>query len=391
MPDITVITAWVSDHRALAIAVAAVAAVIILSVVAAQVWAGYRGRTLSARASAFFGIVQAGVAYVTITGVYEFWAHRVDVPQWDAAGIAVIVEAVTWAAVADIYVHGAKPGSTGLGGSGGLFWAAILGGGTMAVIGSPSPAVAIGRTVVVALGAMMWHVRVRQRTNRDTQPTRFAITPRTILLRAGILIPSDADVRQSSREWQVRTLTRAITRAAKTGWWQAAPRALGERTIRRVMEAGDAAMVKDAQARHALQHVLRTELSPTSASMSAAIDAAREALTPAVAVEPEPTTPPEPPKVEVPKPRPVTRRTAPDSPRTSAAAAARNDPATAEALREKAIAEAVDALTAGRPLTSKDWGVRYGKGEEWGRKCLIAARARLAPGDPARVNGSPIS
>lgn len=375
---------WISDHRALAITAAAVVVLAVVSLVGAQLWAAYRGRSLTTRASVLFAVVQAGVAYVTITGVYEFWAHKVKVPTWDAIGIAVIIEAVTWAAVADIYVHGATDKSVGTGRSGPLFWMSVVGGGIMAVAGSPGFAIALGRAVVVALGAAMWHVRIRQKTRPATQQSRWTITPRQLMLRWGWMIPDDTDVRHTSREWQVRILTRSVGRAAggnQLTKWRA------ERLIRRVMESGDAGMVREAQGRYALQHVLRTEITPTSTSMMLAIEAAREALNPATpAPEPEPVKEPEPPRElpDVPKVRP---RPVPARRRTAAATAARADRESVSALKARAVREATEALRAGEQPTGAAWGGRFGLGEQWGRDRLAEARRRIAEedADPERV------
>jgi hypothetical protein len=377
--EIDAITAWIGEHVAVSITIAAAVALAVLAAIGMQAWAAYRGRSLTARASAFFGVVQTGVAFVTITGVYEFWADVVKVNPVEAAGIAVFIEAVTWAAVADIFVHGADKTTTGIGRSGPLFWSAIVGGGLMAIIGSDDPGTAVGRTVVVALGAMMWHVRIRQRTRPKAGQGRWANPFKTFALRQGWMIADDTDLTQTSREWQVRTLTRAINKVARSGRVHTITRMAGERTIRRVMEAGDAAMVRDARDRYALQEVLRKEITPTSTSMSAAIDAARLALYPPSA-PPQGEEPPAPPPAEVaPKLRPKAPRRvpAPPAPRTSAAAAARQDPEATEALRERATSEAMEALAKGDALTSKGWGLKYGKGEEWGRQRLADARKRL--------------
>lgn len=389
MPDwVNTVAAWMDANRAIAVTVAVTLGLIVLSVAGSQVWAAYRGRSLTARASAGFAIVQAGVAYVTITGVYEFWAHRVDLPTWDAIGIALIIEAVTWAAVADIFVHGAgrdpagKP-NTGLGRSGPLFWASVTGGGVMAVVGSVSGAVAVGRSVVVVLGATMWYVRIMQRTRRRDGQGRWANPVKTTLLNWGWMISGDKDVTQTSREWDTRILARAI--------WQAAEgrrlgRTLGKRRIRRVLESGDVAMVQAAQQRYALQRLLRDELSPDTPSMAAAIEAVRAALTPPPTPEPAPVpeppttpgngaeAPPEPPRRQVSARK---RRTPPDKPGGDATA-----------VRERAVAAAVDDIRNGAAPTGRTLGERFGYGDEWGRQRLTEARARIGSvvPDPA-VNG----
>lgn len=379
MPDwVDTVTAWMDTNRTVTITIAVALAVVVLSVVGAQAWAAYKGRSLSARASAGFAIVQAGVAYVTITGVYEFWAHKVNLPAWDAIGIAIIIEAVTWAAVADIFVHGATQGSVGLGRSGALFWAAVTGGGVMAVLGSPSVAVAVGRSVVVILGATMWYVRIMQKTRRRTGQGRWANPVKAALLRWGWMIPADTDITQTPREWQTRALARAI--------WQAADgtrlsRRIGDRRIRRVLESGDPAMVKAAQQRYALQHLLRQELTPDSPSMAAAIDAVRAALAPPQAEDPTPVPgPPIVPESEPkpPKPRPATRaRKSPEKPAEDAST-----------VRERAVAEAVGAIRNGSAPTGRALGERFGFGDEWGRQRLAEARTRIGSvvPDPA-VNG----
>lgn len=356
---------------------AGLAAVALLSLTGWQVWSAYHGRTFSARASLGFAVVQTGVAYVTITGVYGFWTHRVDLPPAEAALFAAFIEAVTWAAVGMIFAHGAEPGTTGAGPAGPLFWGSVVGGGVMAVVGSPSLAVATGRTVVVVLGAMMWHLRIRQRTRRATErkATRWTITPRQLLLRSGWLIADDGDVVQSPWEWRVRQLARAVRRSADGNLLT---RRLGQRAIQRVMESGDTQMVREARHRYALGRVLQDDLSPDSESMARSIEAARAALYPSTPPpppdNPEPSAPD---KSEPPKRRPAgPRRTAPNS-RTAAAMAARSDATAAQELRATAVSWAIDRLRTGRILTGAAIAAEFDRSEEWGRKRLGEARDRL--------------
>lgn len=367
------VVAFYDTHRVAAVLAACAAGVALLTVVGWQGWAAYRGRSFNARASMGFAVVQGGVAYVTITGVYDFWHRRVDMPMAEAALIAAFIEAVTWAAVAMIFAHGAEPGSTGMGHAAPLFWGSVVGGGIMAVLGSPGLAVAAGRTVVVVLGGLMWHLRIRQKTRPaiERKPAKFALTPRQVLIRMGLLIADDADVLQSSREWQVRQLARAVRRSADGNL---IARPLGRRVIVRVMEAGDADMVRTAQSRYALGRVLLDDLTPDSASMRAAIDAARAALYPPPP-EPVPTAPAPPPG---PSPAPPARRRPVG--RTSAASAARADAAAAQDRKAEAEAWAVELLTSVPPkaVTGRGIGTRFGLGEEWGRQRLIAARELVA-------------
>lgn len=367
-------SAWIDQtiqaiqaHRTMATIGGIAAAVLILSLVAGQAWGAYRGRTLAVRASVGFAVVQTGVAYVTITGVYGFWAHAVGMPAAEAALIAVFIEAVTWAAVGMIFAYGAEEDSQGPGPAGALFWWSVAGGGVMAVLGSPSLAVAAGRAVVVALGGMMWHLRIRQRTRRAVAraATRLTVTPRQIMLRTGLLIADDADVIQTSYEWQVRQLARAVRRAAAG---RPVSRWRGQRTIVRVMESGNAAMVRDAQSRYALARVLQDDLTDGSPSMTRAIEAARDLLYPQTHPIPD-TQPP-----IVPLTRPTAHRSRP-AVRTAAATAARTDPASAATRKADAVRVAQQALASNTALTGKDLGDRFGLGEEWGRQRLIEARA----------------
>lgn len=377
MPDINHVLAWFAAHRALGITGAALIGLVIIGAVTAQVVAGYRGRTLSARASLGFSVVQAGVAYVTITGVYEFWARRVGMPTVESAFIAGFIEAVTWAAVGMIFAHGATPNSHGTGPAGNVFWTSIIGGGLMAICGAPTFAVALGRIVVVTLGANMWWLRIRLKTRRPLRAaTRFRITPRQVAIRLGWLAADDEDVVESSREWEIRRLTRAIRRKANgrgpTRW-------AGGRAIQRVMEAGDVDMVREAQGRYALQTILGDDLKPDSESMVQAIAAARAALYPPPAPEPAPVLPPE--QADPPAPVPARRRPAPS--RTSAASAARNDTANAAKVKAAAVEYAHSVIVLdgglidGRPISGRAVGSHFGMGEEWGRKCLVEARNQV--------------
>jgi hypothetical protein len=150
-------------------------------------------------------------------------------------------------------------------------------------------------------------------------------------------------------------------------WW-------GGRTIQRVVETGDAAMVRDAQARYALGRVLQDDLAADSPSMRLAMQAARDALyppTPTPDPTPTPVVPPAPPA-----PRPT--RQAPAKPaRTSAAGVARSDPAGAAQLRATAMDWARDRLRNGHAVTGRQIADEFGKGEEWGRQRLGEARDRM--------------
>jgi hypothetical protein len=383
MPDINHALDWVQSHRALTVTAGVVLALAALTVIASQRWTSARERKLSARASIGFAVVQAGVAYVTITGVYGFWSHRLGASSIDAAGIAGIIEAVTWASVGMIFAHGAQEKSVGVGPAGNTFWSSVLGGGLMAVVGSPTIAAAIGRAAVVVIGANMWWLRIQMKTRRRPRTaTKLLITPRQVMIRLGWLAADDTDVVQSPREWEVRRLTRAIRRKADghglTRW-------LGSRTIVRVMESGDAAMVRDAQGRFALQKILAEDLQPDSVSMKAAIEAARAVLYPptpepevvAFAAVPEPVAVPEP---AMRRPRPAPR------PTVRAGPAANLRPDTVAATRKKADAcdRAYDVLVNhgglidGKPITGKVLGAEFDMGEEWGRRCLTDARSRVA-------------
>jgi hypothetical protein len=387
MPDwVGTVTAWAADNRPLVITGGVILGVLILSLVAAQVWGSYRGRSLSTRASIGFGIVQSGVAYVTITGVYEFWADKVKMPVPEAILIATLIEAVTWAAVGMIFVHGATPGSVGLGDAGPLFWLSTGGGGIMAIIGSADPTIALGRAVVVVLGCAMWYLRLRMRTNRATsrKPTRWRATPRQWAINRGWLIADESDVVQSPKEWKEMALSRAVRQAASGRW----PTAwLGKRAIQRVMESGDVKMVRAAQQRYALSRVLQDSLTEGSDELEEAIAAARLALYPPTTADPEPAagSAPEPEPTPAPAPPATPRRqrqTARPTSRTAAASAARAEQ-NAASLKRRAVDEAVEALRDGRVPTGKEWGERYDKGDEWGRLRLREAQKLVSP----EVNG----
>src|SRR5690606_6900176 len=128
--------------------VAGFVALLLLAALAVRQW---RRRDCSAKASLGFGLVQAGVTYAVVLGVYEFAAIRLGMPVVEAVVLAVIVEAATWVAVGLVASH-ARKGGVGFGPGGPFFWVAVLGGGTLAVAGSTSAATAVGRAVIVALG-----------------------------------------------------------------------------------------------------------------------------------------------------------------------------------------------------------------------------------------------
>lgn len=240
-----------------------------------------RARDFDAKANIGFGVVQLGVAFITITGGFEFFHRLLKMPSFEAGLLAGFIEACVWAAVGSIYSHGrgvdddGKP-NTGFGPAGGFFWTTVCGGGLLAILGSASVPVAIGRIVVVVLGAYMWYLRLLRATRPSSKPSRVRWTPKAFLLLIGAIVPGDEDVQDEAREWQVRKMARSI-RWANSGrqpWaW------LGGRALVKSAEQVQEDVLAEARRRYAAAYLLRTQISPTSPVMASLLDAMqREAL-----------------------------------------------------------------------------------------------------------------
>lgn len=240
-----------------------------------------RARDFDAKANIGFGVVQLGVAFITITGGFEFFHRLLKMPSFEAGLLAGFIEACVWAAVGSIYSHGrgvdndGKP-NTGFGPAGGFFWTTVCGGGLLAILGSESVPVAIGRIVVVVLGAYMWYLRLLRATRPSSKPSRLRWTPKAFLLLIGAIVPGDEDVQDEAREWQVRKMARSI-RWANSGhqpWaW------LGGRALVKSAEQVQEDVLAEARRRYAAAYLLRTQIAPSSPVMASLLDSLqREAL-----------------------------------------------------------------------------------------------------------------
>ncbi|SCL21358.1 hypothetical protein [Micromonospora aurantiaca (nom. illeg.)] len=277
--------AWIQDHPTEMIGIGGAVGVLVLALLVVWVVKALRGQDLNAKASIGFGVVQAGVAFITITGVYEFFRRALDMPEVEAGLLAGFIEACVWAAVGMIYAHGKgtttdKDGvehpNEGFGPAGGFFWTTVTGGGLLAILGSESPTVAVGRIVVVVLGSYMWYLRLVQVTTRTGKKTRWRWTPKRAFLAMGALAPEDEDVDDDNREWQVRQLARAIRWS--NGRWPF--RWLGERSMVKRAETTKEDVLAEARRRYAAAHVMKTSASPDSEVMTAIIDSVQKAQQP---------------------------------------------------------------------------------------------------------------
>ena len=280
---------WFEDHPTEMTIVGVALGLGLLAVVLVMVIRALRGKDLNAKASIGFGVVQAGVAYITITGVYEFFHLLLNMPPVEAGLLAGFIEACVWAAVGMIYAHGKstvttktedgseeeKP-STGFGAAGPFFWVTIVGGGTLAILGSQSSPVAVGRIVVVVLGAYMWYLRLLQVTRRSTEASRWQWTPKRFLLAIGALKPTSDDVTDDVHEWQVRQIARAIRWSnSKQPWsW------FGKRSLIKRAENTKEEVLAEGRRRWAAAYVLSTEVKPDAPVMASIIASVHRAQEP---------------------------------------------------------------------------------------------------------------
>lgn len=384
------LTRWVTAEPNRPYLIAGAIAAFLVALLGGKLFASLRSRDLSARANLGFAVVQGGFAYITITGTYDFWINRFDMPWAEAAIFAVIIEAAVWAAVGMIYVHGVgthiddsgrRVPNVGFGPAGPFFWLTIVGGGALAVLGSSSVSVALGRAIIVIVGANMWYLRLLQKTHRATtrQRSRWAWTPHEFLLWVGALRVTADDLDADDREWQVRRLARAIRwrNGNRVAAW------FGKRALTKRGESTTPDVLAEARARYAVTYVLNAEVSPDSEQMRTVIDAARQALAPQ---DPEPVTLPAPaPEPERLNPEPVVPDVvpepvvppAPKPPGNMPRRRPRPTPEDPAAKRARAEDDAYARILSGQVVTSAAMGEAYGLGEEWGRQRIVAARARI--------------
>jgi hypothetical protein len=408
-------SAWLTDHRIEAWTFGSIAALAILGVVVFEVTNRVRrSGKVNLKSAVGYGVVQVGMAYVTITGGYDFWRHVAHMPAFEAWAVAVIVESAQWWFIGRIfrYMSGHNDDGTrheGYGPAGPKFWSAVIGGGVLAVVGAAfapdgSLSLAVGRAVVVYIGSSMFDLLLRERVywsdpDKDGRTT-LLITPRRLAVKLGIIAAERRDLRDDDAEWTLRRMTRAIR-------WHNDGNALfkwmGTRSLRRSMEGGGSGLLRDATDRYAMTWVLVNEVNADSPTMATAIDRARQVLIRPVSgdVSPNTTEQPAPPAVDagespvVPDPEPVAPPVVPPAPRPlpvappARPAAPRvrqgGSNADAAALREQAVEWAVDQLRNGVRLTAKAVGTQFTSGEEWGRQRLNEARSRV--GEVTTVNG----
>ena len=406
------VSGWLNAHQVEAWTVGSIAALAVLGVIIYEVTNRLRRTTGNLKEIIGYGVVQVGMAYVTITGGYDFWAHVANMPPFEAWAVAVIVESAQWWFIGRIfrYMRGTKngkpdgPRNEGYGPAGPKFWATVVGGGTLAVIGAVfapegSLSLAVGRAVVVYIGASMFDLLLREQVywadaEKATKPrTTFLLTPRRLGVMLGILSAEDRDLRNDNDEWTLRRMTRAIR------WRNDGNRLfrwIGTRALRRAMEGGGSGLLRQATDRYAMTYVLVNEVKPSSPTMSAALDRARQVLTRPVSgdVPPDTAGPPKPTPVPVPvvaavvpaAPRPAPAPAPPPAPPEPARTPRQGgSPADAAALREQAVAWAVEQLRSGNKVTAKVVGSQFGAREEWGRLRLGEARRRV--GEIVPVNG----
>lgn len=371
---LTTITDWISANR-LTFWTAAAGAALCLFALAIYLTAGaLKGRDRNAKAAIGYAIVQIGMAYVTITGGYDFWHLVAHMPPVEAAALAIFIEAAQWYAIGKTFEwmaqHTDGNPHLGYGRPGIYFWLFVTGGSLLAILGAflgqHNGPLSVGRTVAVVIGSLLWDLLLRERMHRDATipPTVLLLTWRKIGIRLGIVAAEKKDVQNADREYVLRRMSRALrwkNEGNKLLRW------MGVRYLMRAMDAGDAPLLHAASVRYAMNWVLRTEVTAGHKTMSAAIDAARQVLNPPTVVPLELNMPEPPPTVRV---APV-RRTRPASINGA------SNSSTAE-LRERAVRWAAEQLSRGERLTAARVAAEFGAKDEWGRLRLREAEARLA-------------
>lgn len=370
---LTAVAEWVSENRMTAWLAAGAVVLVLLVLGTYRIVGTIKGRARSAKAAVGYAVVQTGMAYVTVTGGYDFWHLVAHMPSVEAAALAVIVEATQWAVLAKTFewMAARNPDGSlhvGYGTAGRYFWIFVSGGGLVAVLGAlvgqGNVPLAIGRTVVVVIGSLLWDLLLRDKMNRDPSipPTVLLLTWRRLGIRLGIMAAEQKDVQTQNREWLLRRMSRALR------WKNEGHRLLkwlGDRYLMRAMDAGDAGLLTEAVQRYAMNWLIRNEITATHKTMGAALEAARKVL----AVLPVTA---ELPPVERPKPRPRPELVEPRRDPTPATVAA-----TAR-LRDSARAWALEQLRSGVRVTGSQVAQQFDMKDEWGRCRLVEAKRELA-------------
>jgi hypothetical protein len=166
----------------------AITAAAVLAVLAALTIAviRLRGRSASVKQTVGTAVVQTIVAWIVITGMVAYFTRVMHMPEWPEAWISAFgIAACTWAGAGRIIVRGRQEGFTGWGKAGPFFWGATAVGGVLAVLGSESTAIAIGRACLIVLDAWLWYLQLSEVTERGT--SRWRWTPTRLLIAIGAL------------------------------------------------------------------------------------------------------------------------------------------------------------------------------------------------------------
>jgi pyruvate/2-oxoglutarate dehydrogenase complex dihydrolipoamide acyltransferase (E2) component len=264
----------------------ALVAVVLLIVAIVRIVRGTRGAPANVKLQVGNAIVQAGVTWAVVTGVYAYFHGVLQVPEWEAVVFAVFLEAATWVTVGRIIAHGrgkndkGEP-NTGLGPAGPFFWLFSILGGVLATMAGETPGAMIGRAVIVTFGTSLWYLTLLTYTRPSGAPSRFRWTPRRLLVAIGAVEPADQDVSNQHQEWQIRRLARAMR------WANSRPpmRWIGHHMLVARAEQTSETVIEAARRRYAVAHLLVDSIHPESEVMQRVIasvqvdpaEAAREA------------------------------------------------------------------------------------------------------------------
>jgi hypothetical protein len=254
-------------------AVAVLAALAVLTTAAVRL----RGRSLSVKKTIGTAAVQAIVAWIVITGVVAYCTRVMHMPTWPEAYISALgIIACTWAGAGRVVAHGLQPRSAGWGKAGPFFWGSVAIGGVLAVLGSETVALALGRACLIVLDAWLWYLQLSEVTTRGT--SRWRWTPTRFLVAIGARHPDGSAV-EDSDAWIIAKLVRATRRRNSRYWpWSA----IGKRTLDRLGDRVDEKTMARAMRRYAAGRVLVDQTATDSPLMNAAITAVTDAQTAAV-------------------------------------------------------------------------------------------------------------
>ncbi len=263
------------------------AAVVAAIAVFAMLISAVRSQSYDVKLRLGFAVVQAGVAFGTLPGVYAFFLNLFELPEFESVLLSVVAEAAVWTTVGFVFSHlrslarrkgdGEEISDVDWGPAAQYFWLCQACVGAMAVLGSETDSMRLGRVTLAVLGISLWRLRFTVYIGAHfgavkVAPTRWRWTPRRLMYALGALEPKSSEMVDQNREWTVGRMAGAVARRNSkirvVAWW-------GARSVARLSRGTSPDVIAEAQARVAAALALIESCTYTSPQMREAIAAAK--------------------------------------------------------------------------------------------------------------------